>query len=367
MRAHPPPADCLHGTAAASRLPDGPQGDRDHERRTRIARHLQMPQDPESRGQDLRVFLPPRRREERAGRHLQAARLAQGADREPAALRGRPQRQGRRHPRRGRVAEGQDLHPRDRLPPRPRADAGLHRRAGRGRPRRHARRHEGAGRRPLQDQPAGAGRPRHRPLRAGRLLRLGRRLREERGARVRAQQGALRVPALGRRRLQQLPRRAAGHRHLPPGQPREPRAVGVDQARPLRAGFPRHLRRHRQPHHHGQRAGRARLGRGRHRGGGGHARPAGRHGDPRGDRLRLQGQAQGRRHRHRPGAHLHADAAQARRGGEVRRVLRRGARPPLGGGPRNDRQHGARVRRHLRLLPGRRRHHQVSQGHRPRA
>ena len=119
MRAHPPPADCLHGTAAASRLPDGPQGDRDHERRTRIARHLQMPQDPQGRGQDLRVFLPARRREERTGRHLQAARLAQGADREPAALRGRPQRQGRRHPRRGRVAEGQDLHPRDRLPSRP--------------------------------------------------------------------------------------------------------------------------------------------------------------------------------------------------------------------------------------------------------
>ncbi len=40
------------------------------------------------------------------------------------------------------LAEGQGLRARDRLPPRPRADAGLHRRAGRGRPRRHARRHE---------------------------------------------------------------------------------------------------------------------------------------------------------------------------------------------------------------------------------
>ena len=35
----------------------------------------------------------------------------------------------------------------------------------------------------------------------------------------------------GGRRLQQLPRRAARHRHLPPGQPRVPGADGVDQAR----------------------------------------------------------------------------------------------------------------------------------------
>ena len=150
-------------------------------------------------------FSLPDCREERPGRHLQAALLAQGADREPAAPRGRPLGQGRRHPRRGRLAEGQDLDPRDRLSPGARADAGLHRRAGGGRPRRHARRHEVAGRRSLQDQPAGARRPRHRPFRAGRLLRLGRRLQEERRDRVRAQQGALRVPALGRRRLQQLP------------------------------------------------------------------------------------------------------------------------------------------------------------------
>ena len=197
---------CMRGVSAAKRrascaamIPDA-QGDQPYQSAaTRIARHLQVPQDPQGRGQDLRVFLPARRREERAGRHLQAAHLAQGADREPAAPRGRPQRQGRRHPRRGRVAEGQDLHARDRLSPGPRADAGLHRRAGRGRPRRHARRHEGAGRRSLQDQPAGAGRPRHRPFRSGRLLRLGRRLQEERRDRVRAQQGALRVPALGRR------------------------------------------------------------------------------------------------------------------------------------------------------------------------
>ena len=82
-----------------------------------------------------------------------------------------------------------------------------------------------------------------------------------------------------------------GHRHLSPGQPRIPGADRVDQGRQDHASLSRHVRRHRQPHHHGQRAGRARLGRGRHRGGSRHAGTAGRHGDPRGDRLRLQGHA----------------------------------------------------------------------------
>ena len=40
-------------------------------------------------------------------------------------------------------------------------------------------------------------------------------------------------------------------------------------------GLPRHLRRHRLPHHDGQRPRRARLGRRRHRGRGRDARPAG--------------------------------------------------------------------------------------------
>ena len=55
----------------------------------------------------------------------------------------------------------------DRLPPRPRPAAGLHRRPRRRRPRRHARGHGRARRRPEQDQPAAARRPGHRPLGAG--------------------------------------------------------------------------------------------------------------------------------------------------------------------------------------------------------
>ena len=50
----------------------------------------------------------------------------------------------------------------------------------------------------------------------------GARLRHQRRARVRAQPRALRVPALGAEGVPQLPRRAARHRHRPPGEPRVP-------------------------------------------------------------------------------------------------------------------------------------------------
>ena len=80
---------------------------------------------------------------------------------------------------------------------------------------------------PGSRQPAAAGRARHRPLGAGRLLRPRRRVRAQRRARVLAQPRALRVPALGPARVQQLPGRAARHRHRPPGQHRVPRARGV--------------------------------------------------------------------------------------------------------------------------------------------
>ncbi len=98
--------------------------------------------------------------------------------------------------------------------------------------------------------------------------------------------------------------------------------------RPRRRRLPRHGGRHRLAHHDGQRPRRARLGRRRHRGRGGHARPAGVHADPPGGRLQALRQAARRRHRHRPGAHHHPAAAQARRGRQVRRVLRHRRRPP---------------------------------------
>ena len=57
------------------------------------------------------------------------------------------------------------------------------------------------------------------------------RVRAQRRARVRAQQGALLVPALGPGRVRQLQGRAARHRHRAPGQPRVPGARRVRQRR----------------------------------------------------------------------------------------------------------------------------------------
>ena len=117
--------------------------------------------------------------------------------------------------------------------------------------------------------------------------RRAQRRRPQRRARVRAQQGALHVPALGPGRLPELPRRAARHRHRPPGQPRIPRArdlsastAGGDAAR-----LSRHARRHRLAHDDGQRARRRRLGRRRHRGRSRDARPADLDADSRSRRL----------------------------------------------------------------------------------
>ena len=64
------------------------------------------------------------------------------------------------------------------------------------------------------------------------------------------------------------------------------RTVMTREVDGVAARLPRHLRRHRLAHHHGQRPGRARLGRRRHRSRGCHAGPARLHADP--ARRRLQ-------------------------------------------------------------------------------
>ena len=249
--------------------------------------------------------------------------------------------------------------PGDRLHARARRDAGLHRRARGRRPRRDARRDGRPRRRRRQDQPARPRRARDRPLGAGRRLRHPRGLRHQRRARVRAQRGALRLPALGPGRLRQLRRRPAGHRDRPPGQPRVPRARGLHQRRDgprgPRAGLPRHAGRDGLAHDDDQRPRRARLGRRRHRGRGRDARPGDVDAAAAGARLQAVGRAARGRDRHRPRADRDPDAARARRRGDVRRVLRPRRRRAAAGRPGHDRQHVAGVRLDLRDLPDRRR------------
>ncbi len=83
--------------------------------------------------------------------------------------------------------------------------------------------------------------------------------------------------------------------------------------------------------------------------------------------FRVTGKLARRRDRNRPRAHRDADAAQERRSRQIRRILR--ARSGRDGArrPRDDRQHGARIWRDLRLLPHRRRDLALSRRHRPQA
>ena len=147
----------------------------------------------------------------------------------------------------------------------------------------------------------------------------------ERRARVLAQPGALRVPALGPERVPQLPRRAARHGHRPPGQPRVPRARRRARTtrRTARVAYPDTL-----------------VGTDSHTtmvnglgvvgwGVGGIEAEAAMLGQPISMLIpqvlgvRLTGRAAEGRDRDRPRADDHRDAAQARRRRQVRRVLRR--------------------------------------------
>ncbi len=80
--------------------------------------------------------------------------------------------------------------------------------------------------------------------------------------------------------------------------------------------------------------------------------------------FKLTGDAARGRHRHRPRAHDHRDAAQARRGRQVRRVLRRRRLGGAAGQPRHHRQHEPGVRLDRRDLPDRRRDAALPAAHR---
>ena len=130
----------------------------------RPSQQLQGPQDAEGRRQELHLLQPEGGRE--GGRRpLPPALLAARPDGKPGPPRGRHHGQEGRHRRLRRLGEERrQVGQGDQLPPRPRADAGFHRRARGGRSRRDARRHGQAGRRRQEDQSAGAGRPRDRPF-----------------------------------------------------------------------------------------------------------------------------------------------------------------------------------------------------------
>ena len=286
--------------------------------------------------------------------------LPEGPAGEPPPHRGRRRHHRRRHQALAGWDAGGGARQGDPVHAGARDHAGLHRRAVHRRPGHHARGDGRPRRRRHQDQPAGPGRAGHRPLRDRRRLRHARGVRAQRRDRVPAQPGALPVPALGPGRLRRLQGRAPRHRHRPPGQHRAPRPGHLHPRDRRRAhGVPRHLRRHRLPHHDGQRHRRGRLGRRRHRGRGRDARPAGQHADPARGRLQALRRAARGLDRHRPRAHDHRDAAPARRGRQVRRVLRRGRDGTPGREPRDDRQHEPGVRLDHRGLPDRPADHRV--------
>ena len=81
--------------------------------------------------------------------------------------------------------------------------------------------------------------------------------------------------------------------------------------------------------------------------------------------VELTGKLPRRRDGDRPRADRHRDAAQGEGRRQVRRVLRRRHGVAVGARPRDDRQHGARIRRDDGLLPGRRRDGRLSARDRP--
>ena len=188
-----------------------------------------------------------------------------------------------------------------------RAAAGLHRRAVRRRPRGDARRDGGARRQSRSRQPAAAGRARHRPLGAGRLLRAGPTpSRSTPSSSSRATASATRscAGASARSTTSRSCRPTPGIVHQVNieylARVVFSQTVGRQDGR-----LSRHAGRHRLAHHDGQRPRRRRLGRRRHRGRGGDARPADLDADSAGARLPADRRDAAGRDRHRPGADDH--------------------------------------------------------------
>ncbi len=184
------------------------------------SRYRQDPQDACRRRQELCVLLDSRGGSRRAGPVRTASRRAEGGVGKHAAVRRRQDGIGGRYPGiLGLGGAGREEPARDRLSPGARPVAGLHRGSGGGRSGGDARCDPFAGRRRGEDQPAEPRRSCHRPFGDDRRIRKCPRIPDERGPRIRAEHGALYLSEMGTERVQQFPRGAAGHRHLPPGEP----------------------------------------------------------------------------------------------------------------------------------------------------
>ena len=135
---------------------------------------------------------------------------------------------------------------------------------------------EQAGRRRQEDQSAGPGRPRHRPFGDRRQFRQRQRLRAPTSSSSTSATSSATSSCAGARWRSTI---SASCRRAPASATRSTsstwrRSSGPAEGRQGDGRLSRHAGRHRQPHHHGQRPGRAGLGRRRHRGRGRHARPA---------------------------------------------------------------------------------------------
>jgi len=189
--------------------------------------------------------------------------------------------------------------------------------------RRDAIRDEACRQRRGEGRPAGPGRPDHRPLGAGRLIRFPRLVHEKHREGDPAQPGALLAPSLGAAGVPQLFSRAPGHGDLPPGEPGVPRQGRAGPRHRWTQGRdPGHSHGHRLAHHDGQRPGGAGLGHRWNRGRGRDPRAARLPGVANRRRRAVRRGAASRIDRHRPRADAHRDAPQARCCRQVRRVLR---------------------------------------------
>ena len=221
---------------------------------------------------------------------------------------------------------------------------------------------------PTQDQPAPARRARHRPLGAGRRVRHARPRSSRTPSSSSSATRSATASSAGARTRSQLQGRAAGHRHRPPGEPRVPRARRHDRDRagPAPLAYPDTLVG--TDSHTTMINGLGVLGWGV---GGIEAeaamlgQPVSRCSSRRSSASSSSGKLRRGRDRDRPRPHRHADAPQEGRRRQVRRVLRPRPRAAAARRPRDHRQHGARVRRDLRHLPGRRRDAPLPALHRP--